>query len=46
VGIAITFVSNFKFLLRDMHKSVHAIRDYKKETSEFKRRGKKRLNNF
>jgi hypothetical protein len=38
--MAITFVSSFKFLLREMHKSVRAIRDFKKETSEFKRREK------
>jgi hypothetical protein len=41
VGIVIRFVSSFKFLLREMHKSVRAIGDCKKETSEFKRREKK-----
>jgi hypothetical protein len=40
VGIAIRIVSSFKFLLREMHKGVRAIRDCKKETSEFKRREK------
>jgi hypothetical protein len=39
--IAIGLVSSFKFLLRELHKSVRAIRDCKKETSEIKRRAKK-----
>jgi hypothetical protein len=43
VAIAIKFVSSLKFLLREIHKRVRAIRDYKKETSEFKRKKKEEI---
>jgi hypothetical protein len=40
VGIVIRLISSLKFLLGEMHKRVRAIRDCKKETSEFNRREK------